>query len=158
MFNSCHRQLNPLVNSGSTVLGNIPSWAKGRNRIRTERITLYWESTHLSSYIYCCCCFKESIKDNAGNTYKTKLQSFYLQSLLNIKFTPNGSLQNTSLHLVHKWKPSHIESLYGRYNSRKSLEIEKECRTFSLLNFKSVNSYLSWHVSISLVINNHTKS
>ena len=53
-----------------------------------------------------------------------KLQSSSLQSLLNIKYSPNGTLQgNKCLYLVHKWKSSQIESSYGKYDRRKSLEI-----------------------------------
>ena len=64
-----------------------------------------------------------------------KLQSFYLQSLLNIKYSLNGSLQgNKCLYLVHKWKSSHIENPYGKYDRRKSLETEREHGRFLLLN------------------------
>lgn len=131
LFSSCHRQLNPLGSSGAIILGNL--FPVGQKEEIELRELHYDESPFI--HLVCLFFFLTKLKTMLAIHLNIKLQSSSLQSLLNIKYSPNGSLQgNKCLYLVHKWKSSQIESSYGKHDRRKSLEIEREHGRFLLLN------------------------
>lgn len=141
LFSSCHRQLNPLVSSGAIILGNL--FPVGQKEEIELKELHYNESPFIHLvWLFLVVFFLTKLKTMLAMHLNIKLQSFSLQSLLNIKYSPNGSLQgNKCLYLVHKWKSSKLRVCMESMTEENPWRLKENMEGFYCWIY--VHSYLS---------------